>query len=131
MPSRSILVPEVALAGEHHRQAVLVGGGDRPRASRTEPPGWMTAAAPALAATSTPSRNGKNASEATHRARQRRARLRHRDAHRVDARHLAGADAQRAAAGGEHDGVRLDVLADAPGEVEIAQLVAASAARFD
>jgi hypothetical protein len=34
-------------------------------ASRTEPPGWITAAAPALAASSTPSRNGKNASDAT------------------------------------------------------------------
>ena len=34
-------------------------------ASRTEPPGWITARAPALAASSTPSANGKNASEAT------------------------------------------------------------------
>src|SRR5882672_7406843 len=34
-------------------------------ASRTEPPGWITAVAPALAASSTPSGNGKNASEAT------------------------------------------------------------------
>src|SRR6266481_1943807 len=34
-------------------------------ASRTEPPGWITAVAPALAASSTPSGNGKKASEAT------------------------------------------------------------------
>src|SRR5262250_388314 len=34
-------------------------------ASRTEPPGWIKALAPALAASSTPSGNGKNASEAT------------------------------------------------------------------
>src|SRR6266704_2822148 len=33
--------------------------------SRTEPPGWITAVAPALAASSTPSGNGKKASEAT------------------------------------------------------------------
>src|ERR1051325_5223322 len=34
-------------------------------ASRMLPPGWMTAAAPASASASSPSRNGKNASEAT------------------------------------------------------------------
>src|SRR4029077_13578638 len=34
-------------------------------ASRTEPPGWITAVAPALAASSTPAGKGKNASEAT------------------------------------------------------------------
>ena len=33
--------------------------------SFTEPPGWITAVAPALAASSTPSGKGKNASEAT------------------------------------------------------------------
>ena len=34
-------------------------------ASRIEPPGWITAVMPCSAATSTPSRNGKNASDAT------------------------------------------------------------------
>ena len=33
--------------------------------SRTEPPGWMTAVAPASIAVTRPSANGKNASEAT------------------------------------------------------------------
>src|SRR5437773_6233017 len=33
--------------------------------SRTDPPGWTTAVAPALAPSSTPSGKGKNASEAT------------------------------------------------------------------
>src|SRR5207302_9101943 len=33
--------------------------------SRTEPPGWITAVAPASTATSNPSANGKNASDAT------------------------------------------------------------------
>src|SRR5207245_252892 len=32
--------------------------------SRSEPPGWITAVAPARATTSSPSRNGKNASDA-------------------------------------------------------------------
>ena len=34
-------------------------------ASRIEPPGWITAVAPAATAASSPSANGKNASEAT------------------------------------------------------------------
>ena len=33
--------------------------------SRIEPPGWITAVAPASIAASSPSANGKNASEAT------------------------------------------------------------------
>ena len=33
--------------------------------SRMEPPGWITAVAPASIATNSPSANGKNASEAT------------------------------------------------------------------
>jgi hypothetical protein len=44
------------------------------------------------------------------------------DAHALDARHLPGADAEGGAGAGEDDGVRLDVFADAPGEVEIVQL---------
>ena len=83
----------------------------------------MTAAAPALAASSTPSRNGKNASDATTDPASGARAFDDRDADRIDARHLAGADAQRAAAGDEHDRVRLDVLADAPREVEVAQLL--------
>ena len=90
--------------------------------SRIEPPGWMTASAPALAASSTPSRNGKNASEATTEPASGARALRDRDPHRIDARHLAGADPERAPVAGEHDRVRLDVLGDAPREVEIAQL---------
>ena len=34
-------------------------------ASRTEPPGWITARAPAATISSSPSANGKNASDAT------------------------------------------------------------------
>src|SRR6266704_1630294 len=73
--------------------------------SRMLPPGWMTALAPAWATTSTPSRNGKNASDATADP-----------ASDNDATHLARADAERATARAEHDRVRLDVLRDAPRE---------------
>src|SRR5689334_2145779 len=44
------------------------------------------------------------------------ARLLDGDAHRVDAAHLPGADADRLQILGDHDRVRGDVLADAPGE---------------
>ena len=90
--------------------------------SRSEPPGSTMATAPALAASSTPSRNGKNASDARTDPASGDPRLLHRDPHRVDARHLAGTDAQRPAPGAEHDGVRLDVLGDPPGEIQIREL---------
>ena len=69
--------------------------------SRIDPPGWITAVAPASAATSSPSENGKNASEATTEpcqrlapaaVRRRPAPWRRRCA-RIAAAHLAGADA--------------------------------------
>ncbi len=54
---------EVAHAGEHHRDAVLVGGRDDFRiALRTA--GLMTDLIPNSASASRPSRNGKKASEA-------------------------------------------------------------------
>jgi hypothetical protein len=45
-----------------------------------------------------------------------------RDPHRVDTAHLAGADPDRLQVLRQHDRVRRDVLADAPGENEIAPL---------
>ena len=66
--------------------------------SRMLPPGWITATAPLSATTSRPSRNGKNASEATTEPGERQARVRgldRGDARRVDAAHLPGADAER------------------------------------
>ena len=100
--------------------------------SRIEPPGWITAVAPASIATSSPSANGKNASEATTeplvsgadsfssfaassalRAAMRAA---------VDAAHLAGADADGGAVLGIDDGVRLHVLGDAEGEAQVGEL---------
>ena len=100
--------------------------------SRIEPPGWMTAVAPASAAASSPSANGKKASEATTEprvsgslaaARSRRVgRLQGGDARRVDAAHLPGADADRRAVLGVDDGVRLDVLGHLEGEQQIGEL---------
>ncbi len=55
---------EVAHVGEEHRNTVLVGGGNHFVITKIEPPGWITQVTPAAAA-SIPSRNGKNASEAT------------------------------------------------------------------
>ena len=93
--------------------------------SRTLPPGWITATAPLSATTSSPSRNGKNASDADDRAGERQARvlrLHRRDPRRVDAAHLAGADAERAPARAVDDGVGLDELGDAPGEQQVVLL---------
>ena len=68
--------------------------------SRFEPPGWITAVAPAWIASSGPSAKGKKASEATASRPAGRgvlaagvAALLDREADRVDAAHLAGADA--------------------------------------
>ena len=74
-----------------------------------EPPGWMIAPIPASSAIAGPSANGKNASRGEHRALERvavLAGLLDGDAHRVDAAHLAGADAEGLAVAGEHDRVR-------------------------
>ena len=101
--------------------------------SRIEPPGWITAVAPASIATSRPSANGKKASDATTEPLvsgcskpeflRRIFRLARGDARRIDAAHLAGADAD----GGEilriDDGVGLDVLGDAEGEHQVAQFL--------
>ena len=65
--------------------------------SRTDPPGWMNAVAPCFAASSTPSGNGKNASDADHRAGQRQHRLHGADLDRIHPAHLPRADAHRLA----------------------------------
>ena len=54
-----------------------------------------------------------------------------RDPHGVDAAHLAGADADRLAALREHDRVRAHVLADAPGEQQVAPLLLVDGAGDD
>ena len=52
-----VSVQEVAFAGEHHREAELVGALDV-GSSRIDPPGCTTTATPAAAAASMPSGNG-------------------------------------------------------------------------
>ena len=89
-------VPEVAHAGEHHRDAEPSAAA-MTSASFTLPPGCATAVTPALAAASTPSGNGKNASRREHAPARALARLLARDLHRDDARHLPRADADRRA----------------------------------
>ncbi len=100
--------------------------------SRIEPPGWMTAVAPASAAAIRPSAKGKKASEATTEPLAsdsgrpsplgRFLRLAGGDHGGIDAAHLAGADADRGAVLGVDDGVRLDVLGDPPGEEQVGEL---------
>ena len=94
--------------------------------SRIEPPGWITAVAPASTAASRPSAKGKKASEATAEPIVRgsaqpalsaasfafHAAMRA----RFEAVHLARADAGGGAVLGIDDRVRLDVLGDGPGE---------------
>ena len=102
--------------------------------SRTEPPGWMTAVAPASAAARRPSAKGKNASEATTdpfarlsgKPASRAASAAFQAAMREEStrRHLAGADADGRAVARIDDGVRLDVLGDPEGEDEVGQLPA-------
>src|SRR6478672_10957616 len=86
--------------------------------SRIEPPGWMTAVAPASAAASSPSAKGKKASEAT-------AEPTVRDSGQplVAAVHLPGADACGNAVLRVNDRVGLDVLGDGPGEQAVLQLL--------
>src|ERR1044072_922266 len=104
--------------------------------SRIEPPGWITAVAPASIATSSPSANGKNASEATteplvsgaasfcSRAPSSAfpAALSAAAAGRVDAADLAGADPDGRAILRVDDGVRLDVLGDTERKTQIGKL---------
>ncbi len=99
--------------------------------SRIEPPGWITAVAPASIATSNPSANGKNASEATTEplvsgAAQlqlacRILGLARRDARRIDTAHLPGADADGGAVLRVDDGIRLHVLGDTERKTQIGQ----------
>ena len=100
--------------------------------SRSDPPGWITAVAPASAAASSPSAKGKKASEATTEpcvsgvsrpaAFAASAALIAAILAEFDAAHLAGADADRGAVLGVDDGVRLHVLGDAEGEDEVGEL---------
>ena len=104
--------------------------------SRIEPPGWITAVAPASAAASRPSANGKKASDATAEPTVRGSgqpyslgrfgRLDRGDARGIAAVHLPRADPGGDAVLGIDDGVRLDVAGDGPGEQAVGQFAARS-----
>ena len=82
----------------------------------------MMAATPAAAARWIESSNGKNASEASTAPRDPLARLLDGNFDRIDAAHLAGADAHQRPILGQHDRVRFHVPADGPGEPQVGQL---------
>ena len=101
--------------------------------SRIEPPGWITAVAPASAAASRPSAKGKKASDATAEpivrgsaqplASAASSRPDRGDARAVAPVHLAGADAGGDAVLRIDDRVRLDVLGDGPGEQAVGEFL--------
>ena len=105
--------------------------------SRIDPPGWITAVAPASTAASSPSANGKNASEATAEPIVRgsaqpalsAASFAFHAAMRAlfEAVHLPRADARGRAVLRIDDRVRLDVLGDGPGEAAVGQFLRRSA----
>ena len=101
--------------------------------SRIEPPGWITAVAPASTAASRPSAKGKNASEATAQPTVRGSAQPDVSAASVAfiaamrdgfaPVHLARADPGGGAVLGIDDRVRLDVLGDRPGEQAVVQFL--------
>ena len=90
--------------------------------SFTLPPGCAMAVTPCAMAASTPSGNGKNASDASTLPLRLVAGLLASDLHADDARHLPRAHADRPRSLGQHDGVRLHVLRHRPGELERLEL---------
>ena len=94
--------------------------------SRTLPPGWMTAVAPACTTTSRPSRKGKNASEATAepaRAEPGVLRLDGGNAGAVHPAHLSRPNAQRLTIGAEDNGIGLHEFCHAPGKQQVLKLL--------
>src|SRR5438270_4594960 len=109
------LMPEVANAREGHREAVLVGGcynfGVAHGASGLDDGGDAVLGGLVNAVA-----EGEEGVGGEHRAFDGKLGAHRADAHRVNARHLTSADADRLAVAGVDDGVRLRVLADRPSE---------------
>ena len=131
-------MPEVPHPGEDHGDAGLSAAAIT-SSSRIEPPGWMTAVAPASTAASEPVGEGEERIRGDDRALGRRCgspaalplpRPYGGDAGAVDAAHLPGADADRGAVLGVDDGVRLHVLGDREGEQQVGSSVAARLAAW-
>ena len=99
--------------------------------SRIEPPGWMIAVDPGLDRQLRAVGEREVGVGRHHRAGDLGASLLDREPDRVDAAHLAGADADRGEVAREHDRVRADVLADLPGEQQLAPLGLGRAALGD
>src|SRR5688572_12907402 len=118
------LVAELAPSRHDHRDAVLIGSGDHFRVADRAP--WLddcrhTGRGGLIDAVA----EGEEGVGSENRALglvSRLGRLVNREKGRVDARHLAGPDADRRTAPGEDDGVRLDGGNGAPGEEQIRPL---------
>ena len=91
--------------------------------SRFEPPGWMIALTPAADRRSRPIVEREEGVGGEHRALVSAARLLHRQPHRVHPADVAAAEADRGQVARDHDCVGAHVLADAPGEQQIAPLL--------
>ena len=112
-------MPEVPPSRKHHRQTVLVGGGNHVRIAHRP-----ARAARRPSRRRRPARRGRRGTGRRRRMRppsrpaigRRPGRLHHRHVHRIHAAHLPGADGQGPRRVGENHGVRFHVRADAPRE---------------
>src|SRR5690606_4359340 len=115
-------MPEMAHAGEHHRDAALVGGGDdlvvAHRAARLDDGRRADVGDDVEAVAERKERVGGD--DRPGEVEPRVARLDRSDARGVDAAHLAGPDAERGTVAAEDDRVRLHEFRDAPGEEQVA-----------
>ena len=119
-------MPEMPHPRQHHRDLPAASAAAITSASRIEPPGWITAVAPAATEASSPSAKGKNASEAATLPCVRGSqpcggvpRFSARSAPNSDAAHLPGADAYRRLVLGVDDGVGLHMLGHTEGENQV------------
>jgi hypothetical protein len=111
----------MAEAGEYHGQVLLVGGGDHFRIAHRAA-GLDHRRGAGLGQHVEAVAEGEEGVRCRHRADHGEAvvlGLDRGDARRIDAAHLAGADADGHAVLAIDDGVRLDVLGDAPGEQQV------------
>src|SRR5688500_3222112 len=124
MTSSFMSMPEVAYAGKQHGDAARVGGGDDlvvAHAAAGLDDGRGAGIGERVEAVAK-REEGVGGDHRPGQGELRVGSLERRDAHAVDPAHLPGADAERHAAGAEHDGVRLHVLGHAPGDQQVGPL---------